>query len=170
MITWRGGLRIRGVAAIGVTLCALTLTIPASATSSGGVKIAAVSSVLCPGPTYPSDGNPVGVPAIQPRNDCMPSFTVQDALDYVRANPFPNKGILPVGTLAVTKVAFISVHELSSVLRLDSMGLPNDAIVCYVEEYGTVLFTALATDHRSHVVTVYQIFDGRSGNLLESVG
>ncbi len=55
-------------------------------------------------------------------------------------------------------------------VRVDDLNLPGDAVVCYVELRGPVLFTSLAANPGQQTATVYEVFDARTGNLLASGG
>src|SRR5215831_8599730 len=59
----------------------------------GGPDICEAKQIICPAPSlvpaYNAPNAPaLGGPAITPRNDCAPSFTVRDVLDYESAHPF----------------------------------------------------------------------------------
>lgn len=53
----------------------------------------------------------MGVPAITPRNDSTPSFTVDDVLAYERTHPFSATRLTAVGKTTVIKVLLITSSE-----------------------------------------------------------
>jgi hypothetical protein len=143
----------------------------------GGPDIREAKQVICPGPSpVPAyngpDAPPLDAPAIAPRNNCSPSFTVQDVLDYENTHPFETMRTEPVGKLTITKIWFITSAEASGQMQGESTGIPDDALVCYVEFYGT--FRSYApmpgSKPREHTGTGSQVFDAHTGNLLVAGG
>jgi hypothetical protein len=143
----------------------------------GGPDIREAKQVICPGPPpVPAyngpDAPPLGAPAIAPRNDCSPSFTVQDVLDYESAHPFATMRSEPVGTPKITKIWFITSAEASGQMAGESIGIPNDALVCYVEFYGAFRSYAPIPGSKpmEHTGTGVQVFNAHTGNLLVEGG
>ncbi len=130
----------------------------------------------CPGPSDSplsvEAGQPLGAPSIAPRNQCTPSFTVQDVLDYEHAHPFGNMRMASIGHPKVTKVLFITSAQASQRLGGESIGLADDALVCFVELDGAYRFSPPlgAGDVREHTGTMHEIFDAHTGNLIISGG
>jgi hypothetical protein len=154
-----------------VAAIALVMLLPGiSASSPAGLKSAPLVATECPGPLYLLNGSRPGTPAITPRNSCTPSFTAQDVLDFTRNHGFFNKGITPVGPLTVIEVWFVTVRDGHGRVQVDDLNLPGDAVVCYAELRGPVLFTSLPADSRQRTATVYEVFDARTGNLLARGG
>jgi hypothetical protein len=130
----------------------------------GGIDVREAQAT-CPGPS----SSTLGLPAIAPRNDCTPSFTAQDVLDYEDAHPFATKGAEPVGKPKIIKVWFITSAEASGQMHGESTGLSDDALVCYVEFYGTFrtgFAPGVKPTERTGAAT--QVFDAHTGNLLVS--
>jgi hypothetical protein len=139
-----------------------------------GPDIREAKQVTCPGPSpVPAyngpDAPPLGTPAIAPRNDCAPSFTVQDVLDYESAHPFTGgMRTEPVGKLTITKIWFITSAEASGQMQGEFIGIPYDALVCYVEFYGTFRSYAPFPGSKpmEHTGTGSQVFDAHTGYML----
>ncbi len=115
----------------------------------------------CPGAPQSS----LGLPAITPRNDCTPSFTEQDVRDYVSQGVSLGK-IAVIGQPTVTRVTFMTASDASRMLHGEYIGLPDDAIVCYVELSGTFRVDAPFGAHPADSHTAELIFDAHSGNLI----
>ena len=80
----------------------------------------------------------IGLPAIAPHNDCTPSFTARDgASTSENTHPFAAMRVEAVGKPKITKIWFITSAEASGQMHGESTGLSDDALVCYVEFYGT---------------------------------
>jgi len=94
---------------------------------------------ICPGPSSPVDGDP----AINPRNDCTPSFTEQDVRSYLAANRQLALATEPddiafVGTPQIVSIRFLSLRGLN--LNRDPYAPAwqlSDRVVCYVSLQGT---------------------------------
>jgi hypothetical protein len=143
----------------------------------GGPDIREAKQIICPAPSpVPAynapDAPALGAPAITPRNDCAPSFTVQDVLDYENAHPFATMRTEPVGKLTITKIWFITSAEASGQMHGESIGIPDDALVCYVEFYGTFRSYAPIPGSKpaERTGTAAQVFEAHTGNLLVAGG
>jgi hypothetical protein len=143
----------------------------------GGPDIREAKQVICPGPSpVPAyngpDAPPLGLPAITPRNDCTPSFTAQDVLDYENTHPFTTRRTEPVGKPTITKIWFITSAEASGQMAGESTGLSDVTLVCYVEFYGTFRSYAPVPGSKpmEHTGTGSQVFDAHTGNLLVAGG
>lgn len=117
-------------------------------------------------------GPEFGVPSITPHNDCTPSFTVQDVLAFEHSHPFGNHRMVSMGQSKVTKVLFITSAQASQRIGGEWIGLPDDALVCFVELYGTYRFLSPfpSIPDSIHTGTMHNIFDAHTGNLLVSGG
>lgn len=121
-------------------------------------------SVVCPGP--PSDSLS-GIPAITPRNDCTPSFTQQDARDYV-SHVHTLFKITFVDQPTITHIWFITSNDAAKLANEAPSNL-GSRVVCYVELNGTftvdtapgISSPAVPTPHHAFI-----IFDAQTGNLL----
>jgi hypothetical protein len=141
--------------------------------AAGGQADSPHFPVVCPGaPQYAvgslpgSPGSIMGLPAITPRNNCAPSFTEQDVRAYLQTHreliPAPHA---PPTT--VTLVQFMTSAEASHRMDGESIGLADDAIVCYVELSGEFMpydVPSSVTPHPSSVGVL--VIDAHSGNIL----
>ena len=133
----------------------------------GGPDIREAKQVICPGPP----ASALGIPAITPRNDCTPSFTVQDVLDYENTHPFAAMRVEAVGKPTITKVWFITSGVASQQMSGESTGRSDDALVCYVELHGAFRTgSAPGGEPTEHTGIAVQIFDAHTGNLLVDGG
>ena len=133
----------------------------------GGPDIREAAQVTCPGPS----SSALGLPAIAPHNDCTPSFTAQDVLDYENTHPFAAMRVEAVGKPKITKIWFITSAEASGQMHGESTGLSDDALVCYVEFYGTFRTgSAPGGEPTERTGTASQVFDAHTGNLLVAGG
>jgi hypothetical protein len=118
------------------------------------------------------DPHALGLPAITPRNTAVgastPTFTTDDVVQYVHAHPMPDaslSGPKPV----ITRIAFLTSREVSTRLKGESTGVPDDTLLCYVELSGTFTFSG-----SSGVTVTYhtgvEVFDAHTGNLLITGG
>jgi hypothetical protein len=153
-----------------------TTTSGASAADATGTPSGPTPSVLgdtvttvCPGKPQYAKGSSrlvlLGVPAIVPRNDCTPSYTAQDVVAYVNQGLHLGK-IAVVGRPTVTRVLFTTSRHAGELMQGQSVGLADDAVVCYVELSGT--FTGGSAPGVTPTVThtAAIVFDGHSGNML----
>ena len=118
----------------------------------------------CAEPTSGS-GAP-GVPAIQPHLPGVPAFTRDDVFQYFHEHGFSGMRFGSVGTPTITQILFVTSYAACELMQGESVGVPNDALVCYVElsgefEFGSPFSNRTTTLHRGDAV-----FDARTGNLL----
>jgi hypothetical protein len=169
---------LAGVLALVVIAALAIFAVPRTiqALHLGGPDIREAKQVICPGPSpVPAyngpDAPPLGGPAIAPRSDCTPSFTAQDVLDYENAHPFGAMRVQAVGKPKITKIWFITSAEASGQMQGESTGLFDDALVCYVEFYGTFhVYGPPGSKPGEHTGTAVQVFDAHTGNLLVEGG
>ncbi len=128
-----------------------------------------VTAVACPGPSTPA----YGFPAIRPRNDCTPSFTAQDVRTYLHSGFSLGHTGLATNITVVTILCTTS-RDASILIGDGPTGLPDTAVVCYVEMRGTATGTAIYVPpsvpryrHSGSAVTIHALFDAHSGNGLE---
>lgn len=165
----RKGVVLAGIAAIVVAAgvgIVLAPRVMGWGASTGGIEVVTAAKTVCPGTLYKPFGHVIGLPAITPRNDCTPSFTVQDVTTFERAHPAGNNRMTPIGTPKLTKVLFITSAEASKRLGNTSIGLPDDALVCVVELYGPYRVYPPMGPVSEHTGTMYEVFDAHTGNLL----
>jgi hypothetical protein len=133
----------------------------------GGMDIREAAQMTCPGPSSTA----FGIPAISPRNNCTPSFTARDVLDYENAHPFAAMRVEAVGKPAITKIWFLTSAEASQQMHGESIGIPDDALVCYVEFYRIFRKgSGPGGEPTERMGTAQQVFDAHTGNLLVAGG
>lgn len=113
-----------------------------------------------------------GVPAIQPRNTSVPSFTEQDVRDHFSRGVFLGQ-IMMLGQPTIAQVVFATIHDLDYACgeRYFEANYPADLPICYVELSGTFGVSRPPGLHASGVVSstrssAYMVFDARTGNAL----
>jgi hypothetical protein len=122
-------------------------------------------SVTCPGP--PDSISSQGGTAIQPRNDCTPSFTQQDARDYV-ANSASLGKIGSDGQPTVTRVVFLTIADLGRASG-DSeweANYPASTLVCYVQLTGTFSVSGPPGANGASDNSAFIVFDAHTGNQI----
>ncbi len=107
-----------------------------------------------------------GVPAIQPHLPGVPAFSRDDVLQFFQTHGFSGLRFGSVGTPTITLILFTTSYEACELMQGESVGVPNDALVCYVElsgefEFGSPFSNRATILHRGDAV-----FDARTGNLL----
>jgi len=113
---------------------------------------------------------PVGVPAIVPRLGAVhtgPAFTREDAVQYVTSHPMW-RNLAPWTPPTIEKVEFLTSRQVSSLLSGESTGLPDNALLCYVQLRGTFTFSGSTTMVTYH--TGFEVFDAHTGNFLMAGG
>jgi hypothetical protein len=155
-----------GVLALVMVGALAILAVPGALTAlhDGGIDIREAQATC---PTLPS--STLGASAITPRNDCTPSFTAQHVLAFENAHPFVGH-LEVVGKPKISKIWFITSAEARGQMQGESTGLSDDALVCYVEFYGTFRVYGIPDPNASksveHPGKAQQLFDAHTGNLL----
>lgn len=121
----------------------------------------------------------MGLPAITPHtqkasfaasgsNTSTPTYSIDDAVQYVNTHPMPDAFITGPKP-AIVKAAFLSSQEVSKLMKGESTGVPNDTLLCYVELRGAFTFYGgSGTSVTYH--TGVEVFDAYTGNLLIAGG
>jgi hypothetical protein len=133
------------------------------------------------GPPPTPNGNPLqctscGIPAITPRttptDSSTPTFTAQDATDYVAAHPLDES----TGPFTVVTVAFLTVQQMDAELHTaESRNTPKDQLICLVQVHGTFVVSGPPNPYRGNQpggrtsTTAYRVFDAHTGNLLTEI-
>jgi len=121
---------------------------------------------------------PPGVQAITPTSPGTtgntPGFTVNDVKAYLAASGAP--ATAPGGHYTVEKIVFISAKEASTLMRGESTGRPDNALVCYVLLKGPFTIDISLPpppQGKTWGKPVYpkeseieEVFDAHTGNLL----
>ncbi len=117
-------------------------------------------------PQTPSSS--LGIPAIIPRTNTSPAFTVEDAVQYVNTHPMP-RAFIPTSRPTIVKTAFLTSREVSALLNGESTGLPDNTLLCYVELHGTFTFPGPSGTTVTYQTGI-EVFDAHTGNFLISGG
>jgi hypothetical protein len=105
----------------------------------------------------------LGVPALQPHLQGIPSFTADDVRAFLQVGGFPGAD----GPFKILKILFITSGEVCERLRGEGTGLEADALVCFVEVQGTFYpFSYPPGVHPKPSPYGYEVFDAQTGNLL----
>jgi hypothetical protein len=95
---------------------------------------------------------------------------VQDVPAYENAHPFVGLHLEVVGKPTITKIWFITSAAARGQMTGESTGLSDDALVCYVEFYGTFRVYGPPNPNGSNPVEhpgkAQQLFDAHTGELL----
>lgn len=128
-----------------------------------------VTTTMCPGAPTAGDG----IPAIPARTTCTPAFTTQDVRAYFAGTYSLGRTDTVGSHLTITRILFTTAHDARRLMGGESVGLPDGAVVCYVELNGEVrpqnmsILQGSATTHPAlATVTVRVIFDAHTGNEL----
>lgn len=170
---------------MGAVLCValgIALGVGALASQSTPAVRAYSASNVAPTPnvqprTAQATRHPVGVPAIpvtaQPSNQLgsatsEPAFTASDAAQYAQTHPLFYAQV--VGPFKVLSAQFMTSQQLRDRLGGESTGLPDNALVCYIELQGTFLFGGRPGDKTLTFHTAYEVYDAADGNIVMSGG
>lgn len=120
---------------------------------------------------YPRTSSGVqGVAAITPTSHSTPAFTVADVKLYIEKTGFVGGSPVNGAHLVISKIAFVTSKQASALAQGEAIGLPDSAIVCYVELQGPFILTNMASlPPGAKVPTVQkgeEVFDATTGNLL----
>jgi|SRR5579884_901008 hypothetical protein len=109
---------------------------------------------------------PPGVPAIRPHIAGIPSFTAADVAQYIKTGS--SIRTISRAVPAITKTEFITAQQASNLLQGESIGRPDNALVCYVELRGPFHVEGPLPQGASNptLSTAYELFDAQTGNLL----
>jgi hypothetical protein len=111
---------------------------------------------------------PQGSAAIKPRIAATPSFTLDDAKQFVAEHPMLRTVNPKVGA-AITDAEFLTSAEVSARLGDLTTGFPHDYLLCLVELRGPFVFPGPAGANAVYDRGVL-VFDAASGNLVISGG
>ena len=114
---------------------------------------------------------PPGIPAIHPQSGSAqtpgsPAFTAADVTHYIQTQGFirTTSGAVP----AIAQIEFITAQEASALLQGESIGRPDNALVCYVVLTGSFRANGPVPPGATIPIvhTAYEVFDAHTGNLL----
>jgi hypothetical protein len=133
-----------------------------------------VSAAALPGMTaqeyamQPSSGP--GIPAIRPTQAGVPAFTEADVRVFLTiTSGFPGGLTLSGSKPVITQIVFITNKQLRDIRPNRHVGLPDTAIICYVQFQGPFSGNNHSLPHGARP-GIFQkgdmVFDARTGNLL----
>jgi hypothetical protein len=165
MVRWHA--RLLGTLALGIVIAAILVAqaTPATTPTVGASPLR--SQLDRPAPHSTSiptcrSAIPVKAGASTPSS---PRYSEVDAIQYVTAHPMPRNHAGSAEHPTAVVARFMTIAQVSALIQGGSTGLPDDALVCYVELQGNFIFPGPdgpgPTYHRG-----YEVFDAYSGNLL----
>lgn len=100
-------------------------------------------------------------------------FTAADVQAYFQAHPAPPQmSLAPGSTAKILSIDFITSKEASQRMNGESVGLPDDALVCYVQLSGPFLLDRVSSPPSAKPIppsnTATVVFDAQTGNILVS--
>ena len=165
---------VRTFVLLALAILAVTGMAYAQASSSHPAPIRSRGVVM---PELSTNSNYVpGLPAIQPTkrvaSQAEAAFAEADVRQYLANHPL-FKPATPTGG-AVTKVLFITAAQASAMLRGESIGRPDDTLVCLVEVQGPLDMSGVSVpagipmdqSKFKPAQTGVIVFDAQTGNLL----
>jgi outer membrane protein assembly factor BamB len=119
-------------------------------------------------------GKPISPPSstgITPHLKGIPAFTTADVEHYIQANGFAGGPTVSGAPPTILKILFVSSKQASDLMHGESTGLPDDALVCYVElrgPFNPVMISEPpgASGPQKPVEIGEEVFDAETGNLL----
>ena len=94
-------------------------------------------------------------------------FTVDDVKEYVTTHAIPQAGVISDKPAKILSIEFITGKEASERMKGDSVGVEDNAPVCYVVLYGPFQMGSVPPGAKPLVSDRgFEIFDGRTGRLL----
>jgi hypothetical protein len=113
-----------------------------------------------------------GAPAITPHappNSSGPAFTQADVIAYLDKYGF--MPLAPGARLQILTIQFVTARQASQLMDGESVGRPDDYLVCYVKVAGPFLTAGLKLSPQAKKVPKTarygdEVFDAHTGNLL----
>lgn len=94
-------------------------------------------------------------------------FTVDDVKAYIKTHAIPMAGTVSSKPAKILSIEFITSKEARERMKGDSVGVADDAPVCYVVLYGPFQTGSVPPGAKPLVSDKgVEIFDGRTGRLL----
>ncbi len=159
----------------GAILLALVVLLGAS----GLVGSARATSLKPPAPTPVHEAFQIsrtyvdGAPAIQPHASqnapAGPAFTQADVIAYLDKYGF--LPLAPGAHLQILTIQFVPAKQASQLMDGESVGRPDDYLVCYVKVQGPFLLTGIPVPPEAKKVPTTarygdEVFDAHTGNLI----
>ena len=114
---------------------------------------------------------PPGTSAITPRTNAPVAFTAADVAQYIKVNGFAGGPVVAGSHLVIEKILFITSKQASALIQGESVGRPDNTIVCYVQLRGPFIPGELdvpygVSNPNATLLRGYEIFDAHTGNSL----
>lgn len=122
-------------------------------------------------PTATDPAGGMGSPAIKPHLCRIPTFTQEDARQFMSTFPsFTGRRIAQSSAhFTVTRILFVTNQVANGILNADT-GISNDTlVVCYIEVYGDFTVASPFASRGGKQATYHHgqmVFDGITGNML----
>lgn len=168
--------RFKAICGVALLLAGLLLVI--TVTNSSASHASPASSSHGPAARVPvSQIDNSGVPAIPAHpstgvaanNTSAPSFTKNDVIAYLNKYGFPVGPLVPGAHLKILTLQFVTARQASILMKGESVGVPDNSLVCYVKVQGPFLLENIHAP-KSYTRTTADIgdmvFDAHTGNLL----
>jgi hypothetical protein len=127
------------------------------------------SSMFQGGTSYP-DGVPAITPHVSSDNVAGAAFSQQDVTNFINAHGFPAGKPTDGTPLKATSIQFITAKQASDLMKGESIGRPDDALVCYVKLQGPFSLGAVSVPPgvttTGNAPSGKMVFDATTGNLL----
>lgn len=112
-----------------------------------------------------------GIPAIRPHLSGKQAFTTADVQAYIKSHPMGDgHGHSVTAQPGTIQIKFITASAASALLHGESIGRPDNALVCYVEYHGTFIadgpMPPRAAGKMLPSKVAVEIYDAQTGNLL----
>lgn len=123
------------------------------------------------GNTYVS-GNPAIKPSVSQNtlNTSVPAFTRDDVIAFFQKYGFAAGPVVPGAHLQILTIQFVPASQASQLMDGESVGRPDDYLVCYVKVQGPFLLAHMhgASGAKEPTTAKYgdAVFDAHTGNLL----
>lgn len=130
--------------------------------SDGSQRWRAATGLLTPNPS----SSPTSTGMIPITKTGIPAFTLADVEQYFKEHPVLTTAGKP-GT--IVKIAFMTSKQASILMKGESVGLPDDALVCYVELHGPFLLNGISVPPGATIPVVQNIqyvIDAQTGSEL----
>jgi hypothetical protein len=138
---------------------------------------------VTPNPSGPMGAQtyPLGIPAIPihtlsnaatnaASNSSTPAFTRNDVIAYFNAHGFYAGPLVPGAHLKILMIQFVTAKQASNLMKGESVGRPDDYLVCYVRVQGPFLLKDISAPPNAKTSPTAKIgdavFDAHTGNLL----
>lgn len=124
---------------------------------------------------------PPGVPAIPvytsssatantASNPSTPAFTRNDVIAYFNTHSFYAGPLVPGAHLKILTIQFVTARQASNLMKGESVGRPDDYLVCYVRVQGPFQLRYVSAPPNAKMPPTANIgdavFDAHTGNLL----